>query len=119
MDLLILTHDHALYALDERIRQPGTDPLLRSVVAAVMVAHTSLPSGTNRPSPDCPYCHGAGSYQPPGAVGPVHCHCRCPWCGSCEQPLCEGPCETVAVVGAALGIPGLASSDQPKEEDRP
>ncbi|MFI1195500.1 hypothetical protein ACH4T9_19895 [Micromonospora sp. NPDC020750] len=110
--LLIATHDQALHAIGERTAQPGTDPLLVSVVAAAMTAHRSYPSPTNRPDPDCFTCHGLGRYQPDGAAEPLHCHCRCPWCGSCEQPLCEGPCETVAVIGAALGIPGLAAPER-------
>jgi len=110
-ELIVMTHDHALCALDERIRRTGVDRQVVAVVAAIMTVHNGLPPERTTPDPDCAWCHGSGLYLPDGAVLPQHCHCRCPWCAGCEMPVCDGPCETVAAVGAALGIPGLAARE--------
>ena len=101
--LLIATHDQALHAIAERLEQPGTDELLRGVVLAVLVIHHSLPSPTGRPDADCASCEGKGWFPAPSG-GREHCHCRCPWCVGCEEPVCEGPCPTVEAIAQRLDL---------------
>ncbi|WFE41932.1 hypothetical protein [Micromonospora sp. WMMD998] len=99
---LVASHDQALHAIGERLEQPGTDPLLRTVVAGVITLHLALPSPTGRPNPDCEDCHGTGQHKQFGLA--VHCHCRCPWCTGCDEPVCGGPCPTVEVIADRLGL---------------
>ncbi|MEU4781054.1 hypothetical protein [Micromonospora sp. NPDC023633] len=113
-DLLIATHDQALHAIHQRLEQPGTDELLRGVVLAVLPIHASDPSATGRPDPDCFACEGRGWFDAPSG-GREHCHCRCPWCLGCEEPLCEGPCPTVEAIAGRLDLTTFI--ELPKEED--
>lgn len=111
---LIATHDQAVHAIAERINQPGTDQLLRGVILAVLPIHASLPSPTGRPNPDCWSCHGRGWVEGErtacdglltrAVTTREHCHCRCPWCSGCEEPLCDGPCPTVEAIAERLDL---------------
>lgn len=101
--VLIATHDQAMHAIAERLEQPGTDELLRGVVLKVLVIHHSFPSPTGRPDADCPTCEGRGWFKSE-RVEREHCHCRCPWCSGCEEPLCEGPCPTVEAIAERLDL---------------
>ncbi|SCL32105.1 hypothetical protein GA0070616_4388 [Micromonospora nigra] len=101
--LLIASHDHAVHAIRERLEQPGTDELLRGVVLAVLPVHASYPSSTGRPDPDCPSCEGRGWFTTEERDR-EHCHCRCPWCTGCEEPLCAGPCPTVGAIAGRLDL---------------
>lgn len=103
--VLVASHDHALYAIDQHLLGLDVADPLHRVVTAVMTVHIAQPSPTGRPDPDCWACEGTGTYDQHGER--EHCHCRCPWCVGCSQPVCDGPCETVAAVGAELGIEGL------------
>lgn len=113
-ELLIATHDQAMHAIAERLEQPGTDQLLRGVVLAVLVIHHSFPSPTGRPDADCPTCEGRGWFEGERTVCDgllarteatrEHCHCRCPWCSGCEEPVCEGPCPTVEAIAERLDL---------------
>ncbi|PZF98533.1 hypothetical protein [Micromonospora deserti] len=106
--LLIATHDQAVHAIREHVRRPGVDELLRGVVLRVLDVHSSDPSSTGRPDPDCFGCQGRGWFDAPHG-GREHCHCRCPWCLGCEEPLCFGPCPTVEVIVERLDL--TASTD--------
>lgn len=125
MNLTIpLSHDHALHAIGLVVAD--VDPTLRRVVAAVMTVHIAQPSPTGRPEPDCYACEGKGWFEreATGCDGMLarteivreHCHCRCPYCVGCSEPVCDGPCETIAAIGAALGIEGLTSETAEKQE---
>jgi hypothetical protein len=110
MTLLAITHDQVLHAIDEALDAGiDRDPLLRAVVG-VLGVHIAQPAPNNRPDPDCPTCEGTGRWvhdpdDPDDPDGPSgHCHCRCPWCVGCSEPVCEGPCETVAVIAERLGL---------------
>lgn len=106
-DLLIATHDQAVHAIREHLNRPGTDQLLRGVVFCVLEVHPSYPSPWGPgPNPDCEACQGAGSFFVPdsGQVEPEHCHCRCPWCAGCDEPLCSGPCPTVKAIAMRLDL---------------
>jgi hypothetical protein len=114
--LLIATHDQALHAIRQYIDRPDIDPILRAVVAGVVDCHPAHPPTTRTPDPDCWGCSGAGWIDcPTEDGGRQHCHCTCPWCAGCDDPLCAGPCETVAAIVEALRL--AASSHLAKEED--
>ncbi|WP_431976154.1 hypothetical protein [Micromonospora haikouensis] len=105
-DLLIATHDQALHAIREHVDQPDVAPVLRAVVIGVVDVHPAHPPMTRTPDPDCWSCNGSGWVDgvTEDGGGRQHCHCVCPWCLGCDEPLCTGPCETVAAVAEALGL---------------
>lgn len=79
---------------------------LGRMVRGLLILHQVLP-GTGTPWHDCAYCHGTGN--PPAADTPgagEHCHCRCPIC-TCNESLCAGPCDSLAVMLDALVLRGL------------
>ncbi|MET7949240.1 hypothetical protein [Micromonospora sp. NPDC005324] len=100
-DLLIASHDQAVHAIREYVNRDGVDELLRGVILRVLDVHPADPSATGRPDPDCS-CEGRGWRLIGG--GREHCHCRCPWCLGCEEPLCFGPCPTVEVIAERLDL---------------
>lgn len=117
--LLIATHDQACHAALEHVAAPGTDPALQAVVAAVVPLHyITLPPNGLRPDPDCIGCHGTGAVTGPDGE-PEHCHCRCPWCAGCDEPVCAGPCPTVAAVVGALGLTAPSIEVAKEEGQRP
>lgn len=114
-DLFIASHEQAAYEIGERILAspttarppaPATAEQLRRAVVAAMTIHIALPPVSLDPNPDCPTCRGAGTYEVAEAGGPVHCHCRCPFCSGCNEPTCEGPCPTVEAIADAFGLLG-------------
>ncbi|MBM0275120.1 hypothetical protein [Micromonospora tarensis] len=115
-DLLIATHDQALHAIREHVTQPGVDPLLRAVVIGVIDCHPANPPTKLTPDPDCWGCDGAGWIVSWTDGSREHCHCACPWCAGCDDPLCEGPCETVQAIAEALGL--IAPTDLPEGDAR-
>ncbi|MBM7083619.1 hypothetical protein [Micromonospora humidisoli] len=118
--VLIATHDQAVHAIRQRLERPGTDQLLRGVVLRVLDIHQPYHSKTNAPDPDCGGCDGGGfiDSEPEDGGPPVrrHCHCSCPWCTGCEEPLCRGVCPTVAAIAERLD---LTSSVAVPSEGRP
>ena len=115
--LLIATHDQAVHAVREHLERPGTDQLLRGVVLSVLSIHASYssPWGSG-PNPDCESCQGRGWFAT-SDVEREHCHCRCPWCAGCDEPLCVGPCPTVQAIADRLDL--TASLNLPEEEAHP
>ncbi|MEV6798523.1 hypothetical protein AB0M91_09265 [Micromonospora rifamycinica] len=102
--VLIASHDQAVYAIRQHLERPGTNELLRGVVLAVLPIHASYPSPWGAgPNPDCESCEGRGWFATE-EVAREHCHCRCPWCGGCDEPLCGGPCSTVAAIAGRLDL---------------
>ncbi|MGW3608967.1 hypothetical protein ACWD6N_03610 [Micromonospora sp. NPDC005163] len=118
--LLIATHDQAVDAIIERLPQLAMHLMVRDALAGVLEIHRAEPSETNRPNPECGSCEGIGWIEyaevEDGPTVREHCHCRCPWCVGCEEPLCTGPCPTVEAIAEALG---LLSSDPPGEAAQP
>lgn len=115
--LLIATHEQACHAILEHAAAPGVDPTLRAVIAAVAPLHyVVLPDPPMRPHPDCWTCHGLGVVEVPAEAGggTEHCHCRCPWCAGCDEPLCWGPCPTVHAIAEALGLipPSIETAEE-------
>lgn len=111
-DVLIATHDQAQHAIGEAlIDRLRAGDQLASALTSVQTVHIALPDPTGRPDPDCPGCEGTGTlvYQDDdgGEESGDHCHCRCPWCAGCHEPVCEGPCETIATIAEALGLETL------------
>ncbi|MCX5066931.1 hypothetical protein OOJ91_13850 [Micromonospora lupini] len=112
-DLLIASHDQAVHAIREHLNRPDVDELLRGVVLRVLDVHPSYASPTGRPDPDCPTCEGRGWFATEESDR-EHCHCRCPWCSGCEEPLCFGPCPTVQVIAERLDL--IATSPRSDQE---
>ncbi|MGW5556882.1 hypothetical protein ACWER9_06620 [Micromonospora sp. NPDC003944] len=125
-DLLIASHDQAVHAIREHVNQDGVDELLRGVVLTVVEVHPSYPSPTGKPEPDCWSCEGKGWFEREGTVCDgllarvemvrEHCHCRCPWCSGCDEPLCDGPCPTVEAIAHRLD---LIPAELPEGDTRP
>lgn len=123
MTELIATHDQALHAIRERLEQPGTDELLRGVVLRILSIHASVPPEATDPRPDCWSCGGKGWVEAERTVCDgllarteatrEHCHCRCPWCSGCDEPLCDGPCPTVEAIAERLDLLESATPDRP------
>ncbi|MFI7608825.1 hypothetical protein ACIBTV_27445 [Micromonospora sp. NPDC049366] len=76
-----------------------------ALVRKLLLMHVSMP-GTGRPWPDCSYCHGTGQAPVDPGDAPRHCHCLCDVC-TCGEPLCAGPCETLAVMLDVLVLRGM------------
>lgn len=90
----VIGHDHAcdlLYRFLDR-----DDTAMAGALKAVLAIHHAQP-GPGQPVPGCTFCAGTGR-APDGE----HCHCACGVCVGCGDPLCEGPCETIAELGAWL-----------------
>ncbi len=102
-DVLIASHDQAVHAIRAHVNQPGTDELLRGVVLRVLDVHSSYTSPWNGPNPDCESCKGRGWFATANADR-EHCHCRCPWCSGCDEPLCRGACPTVEAIAQRLDL---------------
>lgn len=86
---------------------------LGRLVRGLLFLHQVLP-GTGRPYPSCSFCHGTGQTPAVDDLGPRHCHCRCDLC-TCNDPICDGPCESIAVMldALVLGRTPAATVDAP------
>lgn len=78
---------------------------LGAIVRGLLILHQILP-GTGRAWVDCSYCRGTGQAPTDDGGTPQHCHCRCDLC-ACNEPLCAGPCDSLAVMLDALVLRGL------------
>ncbi len=97
----VLRHDDTITAIADMIERDAPDPRSQALIAVLTIHIAQHAPG---PDTECPNCEGAGTYYEPDLELTIHCHCGCAWCVGCDEPVCDGPCETVSALADALHI---------------
>lgn len=103
----LITHDQVEHAIVQALAGDGVAQVVRDIVLPVLTIHRAEPPESMRPVVDCLTCHGLGVVEienDDADFSLEHCHCVCPWCSGCEEPLCLGACPTVAAIAKGLGL---------------